>query len=187
MSYRRVSYDNLTPIWIIMIINLLVFIAVNIDGNLIRLLGLQRAVFLDQPWTIITMMFVHKDIWHLFFNMLSLYFLGSFLLNLIGESKSLLIYFFGGILGSIFCLLLTNSTVIGASGAIYALGGALVALVPRTSVQIFPIPVPMPLWVAILINFVILFPFTAWQAHLGGLIFGLIAGYYFRRRRRFTL
>jgi len=52
-------------------------------------------------------------------------------------------------------------------------------------VLIFPIPIPMPLWVAILIFFLISFlPGIAWQAHLGGLLLGVIAGFLFRRRRR---
>jgi len=56
---------------------------------------------------------------------------------------------------------------------------------PKAPVLIFPIPVPMPLWAAITIFFVIsfLFPYIAWQAHLGGLLLGLAAGVIFRKRR----
>jgi len=54
-------------------------------------------------------------------------------------------------------------------------------------VFIFFIPVPIPLWVEILILFLFSFlPRIAWQAHLGGLLLGLIAGLIFRKRRRIS-
>jgi len=60
-------------------------------------------------------------------------------------------------------------------------------MMPRLRVFIFPIPVPLPLWVAVIGGFVILsfLPYIAWQAHLGGLLFGLGAGYLFKQGRRY--
>jgi len=187
-----ISANKLTHIWIIMIINLLVFISTLIYRQLIYLLGLQPATFLVQPWTIITSMFTHADIWHILVNMIALYFYGRFLSQLIGVGKFFIVYFCGGILGNIFFLLLPPNIYaigIGASGAIFALGGALAVLMPRLRVYMFPIPVAMPLWVAVIGGFVIMsiVPGIAWQAHLGGLIFGLIAGYFFRRKMRLLL
>ena len=74
----------------------------------------------------------------------------------------------------------------GASGAIFAVAGALTVMAPKMRVFIFPIPAPLPLWVAVIGGFIILsfFPNVAWQAHLGGLILGLVAGYILRGRRR---
>jgi membrane associated rhomboid family serine protease len=76
------------------------------------------------------------------------------------------------------------SVVIGASGAIYALGGLLVVMRPNTRVITFPLPIPMPLWVAILIGFVLIsfYSNVAWQAHLGGILYGAAVGYYYRSR-----
>lgn len=74
--------------------------------------------------------------------------------------------------------------VVGASGAIYAVSGALTVMRPNLRVFIFPIPVPIPLWVAVIGGLLIISPGVAWQAHLGGLVFGLIAGYFFRRKER---
>ena len=192
MSYRRSSYDNLAPIWIIMIINLLVFIATIASNKVVFLLGLSPATFLEQPWAIVTSMFTHSGLWHILINMLMLYFYGTFLSQLIGNKSLLIIYFCGGLLGNIFYLLLALnpfSIVIGASGAIFALGGTLAVLTPRLKVYVFPIPVPMDLWIAVIGGFLILsvVPVIAWQAHLGGLVLGLIAGYYFRKRRPFLL
>ena len=185
---RSIGADKLTPIWAIMIINLLVFIGTLVYRQLIYFLGLRPATFLAQPWTIITSMFTHAGIWHILVNMLTLYFYGSFLTQLIGARNFLILYFCGGILGNIFYLFIPPNALpaIGASGAIFALGGALTALTPKLRVYMFPIPVPMPLWAAVIGGFVILsiIPGIAWQAHLGGLVFGLIAGYYFRRKKR---
>ena len=105
----------------------------------------------------------------------------------IGDRKFLLMYFGGGILGSILYLLLGPSSIpaVGASGAIFALGGSLVMLRPQVRVLVLFI-IPAPLWAAVIGGFLILsfFPNVAWQAHLGGLVFGLIAGYFFRKRER---
>jgi membrane associated rhomboid family serine protease len=126
--------------------------------------------------------------------MITLYFFGTFLLRLVGTRTFLLIYFLGGIMGNIFFMLfvllidpgLRYISVVGASGAIFALGGALALLTPRLRVFVFPIPVPMPLWVAVIGGFVIISfaPGIAWQGHLGGLVTGLLAGLVLRRRVR---
>lgn len=193
---RNVSYRGygLNPVLAIIIVNLLVhvatIVAILLDHNLVALLGLQPATFLARPWTIVTNLFVHGGIWHLVANMLTLFFFGRFLTGLIGARAFLIIYFLGGILGNIFFMLLGPSfaIVIGASGAVFALGGTLAVLTPRLRVFIIPIPVPMPLWVAVIGGCVIMsfFPNVAWQGHLGGLVFGLIAGFVLRNRvRRF--
>lgn len=169
--------------------NLIFFIATFINGDLIFLFGLQPASFLERPWTIVTNLFVHAGIGHIFTNMFTLYFFGSYLIRLIGERNFFIIYFTGGILGNIFYMLMgpSFSIAVGASGAVFAVGGALTVLRPKLTVFIFPIPVPIPLWVAVIGGFLIMsfLPFIAWQAHLGGLVFGLVAGYFFQKRGRY--
>jgi len=130
--------------------------------------------------------------------MFTLYFFGSTLLRMVGQGRFLAVYFCGGIIAGIFYTVTTFLgaisgisffgspfiPVVGASGAVFALAGGLVVLRPRMSVMIFPIPLPIPLWVAVIGGFLLLsfMPAVAWQAHLGGLVVGLIAGYIFRRR-----
>ncbi len=187
MAYRYQGF-KLTPIWILIALNFLLLIATIIAPELIFLLGLQPAIFLHRPWTILTSLFIHSGLWHIITNMLTFYFFGSYLSRLIGESKLLIVYFCGGIAGSVLFILLgpPYSIAIGASGAVFALGGALTVMRPKLRVFIFPIPIPIPLWAAVIGGFFIisLFPHVAWQAHLGGLVFGLIAGYFFRKRER---
>ena len=189
MTYRSYQSFKLTPIWTLIGLNLLLFIATWIVPELIFLLGLQPASFLDRPWTIVTNLFMHAGLWHIIANMLTLYFFGTYLSRLIGEGKFLIVYFGGGILGNVLFILLGSplSVAVGASGAVFALGGVLTVMRPKLRVFIFPIPVPLPLWTAVIGGFIILsfMPYIAWQAHLGGLIVGLIAGYFFRRRERY--
>ena len=183
-AYRPV---NLNDLWFLIALNALLFIITLLRPGAISFLGLRPALLLQQPWTIISSMFVHGGFWHILVNMISLYFLGSFLFRAVGERSFLAVFFLGGLAGNFLFVLLANpfTTGVGASGAIFALAGALVVMVPRVPVLIFPIPIPMPLWVAILIFFLISFlPGIAWQAHLGGLLLGVIAGFLFRRRRR---
>ena len=192
-SYRGV---NLNILWFLIALNVLIFVIelavggypITVDNPVVRLLGLSAAQLTQQPWTIISSIFVHGSIWHILFNMISLYFLGSFFIRAAGERSFLAVLFLGGLAGNALYILLAPPNVIGigASGAVFAIGGALAVIVPRVPVFILFIPIPMPLWVAILIFFLLSFFFSgiAWQAHLGGLLAGLIAGFVLRRRRR---
>ena len=186
-NYRGNRGATLGPLGFLIIDNLIVFLITSFRSDLIGLLGLSGYSFLSQPWTIVTNMFVHASFGHIFANMLTLFFYGSYLINLVGERKFFIVYFLGGLLGNIAYLLMANpfSIAIGASGAVFAVGGALMVLRPKLPVIIFPIPIPLPLWAVVIGGFFILTsPGIAWQAHLGGLALGLIAGYYFRRNTR---
>jgi uncharacterized protein len=187
----------INPIFIIIGINIATFIAVNISDTLVYDLALWTPLelALQQPWGIITSMFTHYDFTHILFNMLTLYFFGNSLLKLIGTKKFLIIYFGGGLLGGIFFVLLSTlmspedvALAIGASGAIFALGGTLAVLMPQMKVYIMFIPIPVPLWIAVIGGGIImsLFSNVAWEAHLGGLLFGLAAGYIIKKQRKPT-
>jgi membrane associated rhomboid family serine protease len=180
------------PVLIIIAINLIVFIAsFTKKVFLVTNLGLSPSLFTEKPWTILTNMFVHVEFWHFFGNMLTLFFFGRVVYQLIGSKRFLLVYFVGGILGNLLYIWLgvPQSIAIGASGAIYAIAGALVVMMPNVRVAIWGV-IPMPLWAVVLLFFVLwsipnFIPGIAWQAHLGGMAAGLIAGFYFRRRMRY--
>ena len=190
------------PVLVIIAINLVIFIAAVISrevlvtyngvpvGVMYKLnyyLGLIPNALGERPWTIITNMFAHEGFWHIFGNMFTLFFFGRVVNQLVGSKRFLLLYFIGGILGNLLYIWLgaPNSIAIGASGAIYAIAGALVMMMPRLPVRLYFL-IPMPLWVVVLVFFVgwSFIPGVAWQAHLGGLAVGLIAGFFFRRRMR---
>ncbi|MFC1943270.1 rhomboid family intramembrane serine protease [Chloroflexota bacterium] len=188
MRYGRYQGFNLGPIGFLIITNIILLIATYINRDLIFLFGLVPAGFLERPWTIVTNLFIHSGMGHILANMITLYFFGSYLARLIGERNFFIVYFVGGIVGNIFYMLLgpSFSIAIGASGAVFAVGGALTMMRPKLTVFVFPIPAPIPLWVAVIGGCLILsfFPGVAWQAHLGGLVSGLVIGYFFRGRER---
>jgi membrane associated rhomboid family serine protease len=190
MRYKP-RQSGINPIWVILGVNLMIFIATLIDQNVIfNRFGLQPLTFSNHLWTVFTYMFVHANWEHIIFNMLTLYFFGTFSIALIGEGFFLIVYFVGGIMGGLLFYVLSPLTgnnfsiLVGASGAIYALGGLLLVMRPNAKVITFPIPVPMPLWIAILVGFLLVafLPGVAWEAHLGGIIFGAVVGLFFRRR-----
>jgi membrane associated rhomboid family serine protease len=204
MRYRPSRQSGINPIWVLIGVNVLIFVAewISRTGPGVESSPVYSRFALQpydinnvtsQPWTLVTYMFLHADWTHILFNMIALYFLGTFTVYVVGETAFLVTYFVGGILGGLFVLLYSSFSpifgVIGASGAIFALGGLLMVLRPDIKVMLFPIPVEMPLWIAILINFVLttIAAFggvgIAWQAHLGGLVYGLVIGYYLRRKQ----
>lgn len=191
MSFRNPVGFNPGPLGLLIITNVILYVGVSINRGLIGLFGLRPATILDNPWTIITALFIHApfpSLGHIMGNMFTLYFFGSALVQLVGLRSFLITYFAGGILGNILFLLLAPplSIAIGASGAVFAVGGALTVMRPMFKVMIFPFPVPIPLWVAVIGGFALLsfMPGVAWQGHLGGLALGLAAGYFFRRREK---
>ena len=192
-TYRAVNFNAL---WFLIALCVVIFVIelvvggypITVTNPVVLFLGLARVLLSQQPWTIITAIFVHGGFAHIIFNMISLYFLGSFFLRAAGERSFLAAFFLGGLAGNALYILLAPPNVIGigASGAIFAVGGALAVIAPRVPVYIFFIPIAMPLWVAILIFFFLSFIFSgiAWQAHLGGVLAGVIIGFIIRRRGR---
>ena len=193
MRVRYGGYQGfrMNTIWWLIVANLLIFIITRLVPGLFSLLGLMPAIVLERPWTVLTSIFLHGGLWHILVNMYMLYFFGSSVYRLVGRGRFLAVYFGGGIMGSILYIILASpfSLAVGASGAVFALGGVLAVMTPKTKVFIFPIPVPFFLWIAVIGGFLVLSfaPSIAWQAHLGGLLLGLGAGYYFKKRTSYFI
>jgi membrane associated rhomboid family serine protease len=193
---REYRTPNPTAVLIVILVNVVVFILTQLSDNLEYQLDLQPAYFTEEPWTIVTSMFVHAGFFHILGNMITLYFFGTYLTMLVGEVKFLIIYFVGGLAGGalfmIYALyapweseLARYAGVVGASGAVFAVGAALAVLRPNIKALVYFI-IPVPLWIVVLGSFLLLslVPNVAWQAHLGGLVVGLIAGFLLKRRPR---
>ena len=93
-------------------------------------------------WTFLTSMFMHGGLFHVFANMFSLFFIGSFLEKIIGRKRFFWVYLIAGLVGGIFFVLssmifggLENSAV-GASGALFGLLGVLAVLVPFSRIYL---------------------------------------------------
>jgi membrane associated rhomboid family serine protease len=186
--------SSLNPLWALIAINLFIFLITSFSDSAFNKLALAPGLLTERPWTLLTAMFVHYNIWHIVFNMIALYFFGRMLISLVGPNRFLLVYFVGGIIGNGLFMLLnlhSYSQVVGASGAVYAIAGALVVMVPNIQIALWGI-IPMRLWVFVIVFMVLLSvpPFAgtdiAWQAHVGGLATGLVFGLVFRRGMRWV-
>ena len=148
-------------------------------------------------WTLITSMFMHGSFAHLFVNMVSLMFIGNFVEKIIGRKRFFWFYLISGVVASLFFVMLsflfginTEVFAVGASGAIFALGGLLMILTPRLTVLVFFV-IPLPMYLAMLFLLVSLWliSFLAGlpignTAHLGGLLAGVVYGLYLKRKYR---
>ena len=91
----------MNSLWLIIGICVVIFIVTMVNsGAVFHYLGLQPAALASRPWTVLTSLFVHASPWHLIFNMLTLFFFGSYMGRLVGEVKFLIVFFAGGLLGS---------------------------------------------------------------------------------------
>ncbi|RKT01963.1 rhomboid family intramembrane serine protease [Chryseobacterium defluvii] len=131
--------------------------------------------------------FLHADIMHLVFNMLTLYFFGPIVIEGFGNIGFLLIYFGSILLGNIFSLFIYQKqpwySAIGASGGVSGILFAAIAMIPKLGIYLFFIPIPIPGYVFGLVYFgysvyMMLNPREhdniGHAAHLGGAFFGLV-------------
>ena len=183
----------LNPVFIIIGINLVVFIAANLSKPRGYGLGVWAPLELtmQQPWGIFTSMFTHTGFTHFLFNMLTLYFFGSYLLKLTGWKQFLIIYLGGGLLGSIFYVLLSTLISPDFPGLEHKRLGRY--LCPRRHAGISDAQNEglyhvhtdsAPLWIAVIGGGLILsfLPGLLGSAP-GGLLFGLAAGLIIRRQK----
>jgi membrane associated rhomboid family serine protease len=155
-----------------------------------------------EPWRFLTSAFEHSpgQMLHILFNMYALWVLGSYLEPMLGRLRFAALYLICAIGGSVGYLWLTSPQldpvagvyywvpVVGASGAVFGLFGALLVLnrhLGRSSGPIIGV-----IAINAVIGFVV--PGIAWQAHLGGLLTGMaVAGVITatapQNRRRFQL
>lgn len=102
------------------------------------------ADFILRPWTIVTYAFAHSltDLFHILFNMLSLYWFGKLIMEYLGSDKLIALYILGALAAGITYLLLFNTVpyfversgfdgMVGASGAVFAVMVAAATLLPN--------------------------------------------------------
>jgi len=113
--------------------------------------------FSGKIWTLVTSMFSHIELWHLLANMFSLYFIGNFVEKLIGKKRVIWFYLISGIFAGLFYVFLSHffgtsliggrlfgnpeTYAVGASGAVFALLGLLVVLIPKYPVYLISGPI----------------------------------------------
>jgi membrane associated rhomboid family serine protease len=143
-----------------------------------------------RPWTLITYMFVHKDIWHILFNMLWLYWFGRIFLEYLDQRKLVAVYLMGGLSGALLYVLSFNvfpafagvvseSVAIGASASVMAVVIAIAAYVPDYTVQLLlfgRIKIKYMALAIFVLTSVLDFSINSGGklAHMGGALFGYL-------------
>lgn len=134
-------------------------------------------------YRLLTSLFLHSGATHIVMNMLSLYIVGTMVERLFSASSYLGIYFISALFGS-FVSIYVHPTgwAVGASGAIFGIFGALAgfAWVHRKTMQKQFMEFMRSFGLILVINFVIgiVFPSIDMSAHIGGLIAGMIGGFF---------
>jgi membrane associated rhomboid family serine protease len=151
-NLTKLIYINVAVFILITIVAVIGFLLNNniISEKTLELLSVPASlkVLLVRPWTLITYMFTHKDIWHILFNMLWLYWFGRIFLEYLDERKLVAVYLLGGICGALvyiisfnvfpaFTSVVADSAAIGASASVMAIVVAIAVYVPDYTVQIF--------------------------------------------------
>ncbi len=175
----------------IILINIILFIALNIFPNLRENLLLNReiSVTLEKPWTLITVFFSHEVFVHMLFNMGILFFFGSNLEKITSAKTVAIVYFIAGLIGSLtflFTRLVVQRTglMAGASAAVFGIVGMFAALSPNTAI----LGSKAKIWVAVFIIFTVVLAVQNPQtldsavAHIMGAFVGLIYGYWLKNK-----
>lgn len=170
----------------IIVICVLVWVAELTIPTAFEMVALIPAYGAVEPWRFVTSAFAHSpsimNFFHIGFNMYALWILGQYLEPMLGRARFAAIYLLSALGGGVAFVLMSfpltsgniydsnwYTAVVGASGAVFGLFGALLVLnrrLRRSSAQMYSV---------LAINFVIgfLIPGIAWQAHLGGFLVGL--------------
>ena len=114
-------------------------------------LALRPRFVLQQPWTPITYMFVHAGLWHLFFNMLSLYFFGPRVEERLGSQRFIVLYMLSGIGGALLSFLTPTVAIVGASGATFGVFLAYATFWPHDRILIWGV-IPVEARVLVLLT-----------------------------------
>ncbi|MBU0753902.1 MAG: rhomboid family intramembrane serine protease [Planctomycetes bacterium] len=204
---EHTHFQRWSVVKIILIINVAVFVLdylVTFAGfgpefrsalalNCDYILGIKSPLLLIQ---LVTYQFLHGGLWHIFMNMLILWFFGRDLENFLGAKRFLVLYLVSGILGGLFQIIFGAAmgslpSVVGASGAVFGLIVYYAAMWPNRTVMMFPILVPIKVkWLALIfVGISVLYGFfphqgemTSHMCHLGGAVFGFL---FYRYEGRF--
>lgn len=101
---------------------------------------------LHRPWTLVTYMFSHTNLWHILFNMLVLYWFGQIFLQYLTAKQLLTNYILGGLAGALLYIVFVNSfpglrqylggSMLGASASIMAIVLAIAVYMPNYTLNL---------------------------------------------------
>lgn len=182
----------------LILINVLIFLVVRIGAWILKMdpgvfagwfvLPADFSALILQVWGLLTYSFLHFGFWHIFWNMLMLYWFSQFVLNLFTEKRFMTIYLLGAICGGVLFVLAYNffpvfqgqrGFLIGASAAVLAVVIFIASYTPNTQVRIFMFT--LKLWhigLFMVLGDLIQLPTSGNAggliAHMGGALFGYL-------------
>ena len=182
----------MTP-WVqrLIIANVLMFLVAGSARELYGSLVLVPQIVLLRPWTLVTYMFLHGGFWHLFLNMLGLFFFGPRLEGRLGPRPFLWLYFCSGLGGALFSFLPPLAPVVGASGAVFGVLLGFARYWPNEPIYIWGVLPVQARWLIIFLAAYSLYAGltqlndgVAHFAHLGGFAGGFLFLQFWDRRHR---
>lgn len=202
---KRFSYTNMLVVANLAVFMLTILAPVTpFSGGLTSVqtdLGFRATYFSNGQnlYTIFTNLFIHANIYHIIGNMMFLFLIGNAYEERVGKNKFVATYFIAGVAGTLVEAVVLNGSpnlMIGASGAIAGVMGAMLILYPRDKVPMFLVIIFLPavaVWLAVGSWF-------AWQvflafstpnalvgggigfgAHFGGFLAGMLAAHLYPR------
>lgn len=193
-NLAKLIYINIAVFLVLSIIAIINFL-MNDPGLNDKVLGFLAApaslkTLAARPWTIITYMFAHSNIWHILLNMLWLGWFGKIFLEFLDQRKLVSVYLLGGISGALIYILSFNlfpvfaditdvSVAIGASASVMAIVFATATYVPNYNVNLFLFGRVKVIWIALVVLVLTSFMNFADNAggklaHIGGAFYGYI-------------
>jgi membrane associated rhomboid family serine protease len=147
--------------------NVLVFLLTETVDGLWVMLALRPRLLLQMPWTPFTYMFVHAGVWHIFFNMLTLYFFGPRVEERLGSRRFIMLYLLSGLGGAALSFLTPTVAIVGASGATFGVFLAYARFWPRDRIFIWGI---LPVEARVLVLITTLYSLWGGTGSMGGSI-----------------
>lgn len=158
--------------------------------------------WLRKPWSLISYMFLHQDLFHLLGNMIMLYFGGRIFTEFLGNQRIVALYFAGGLAGALLYMLLyntipmfadagINANLIGSSAAVLAIFFAIASYLPNYEVSLILIGPVRLKYIALFLFILDLLSIDQSNpgghiAHIGGALFGIAYATGLRKGYDFT-
>jgi len=210
------QYKNGSALIKLIFVNVGLFLAVYIIGNVLYLLNIGSSDVLfnalslpasfseiiGQPWSLVTYMFLHKGLWHMSMNMLVLYFGSQIFGQFLNQKKLVLVYILGGLAGGllyvlsfnlfpVFSEVMPSSIALGASASVMAILVAAATYVPNFGVRLMFIGEVKLKYIAmgyLVLDIVSIQGSNSGGhiAHLGGALFGFMYIQQLKKGRDFT-